>query len=244
MGTAVRASRRGTLRCVFRGEMAQRAEALDPLAVPADQPEEDVHIMAGLLQEHGARLGGISPVAPDEAVGLMPVAHIFDLIDGCDLADLAPVDQIFQGHVKGCVAQHMAHRQDAARPFGCFRDPAALVLAVAHGLFQKDMVPKLHGFDRGFGVVVVQCADKGAVRHPGPGEKLLPGRKAAIFGDIQRIGKQIPPVGPGLRHGDDLKIFGKFLCISGVCGSPASRTQYDSCDRFHVPSSCVLFFLL
>ena len=175
----------------------------------------------------------------------MPVAHILDLIDGGDLADLPPLDQIFQGHVKRRVAQHVAHRQISSGPLGGVRNQAALILGVAHGLFQQEMVPQLHSPERGGRVVIVQGANEGAVRHPRLRQKLLPGGKAILLRDAQLLGKQIAPVLPGLCHGDDLKLIGMLLCVERVGASPASGTQNNCSDRFHgVPSHYVLFLEL
>ena len=127
----------------------------------------------------------------------------------------------------------MAYRQGPAGLICLVHDLTAFFLGVAHGLFQQDMIAQLHGPERRLGMVVIQGADKGTVCHAGLGQKLLPGRKTVVRGDIQLLREQLTPVSPGLCQGDDLKLPGIFLRKAGVGAAPAARAQNDCCDRFH-----------
>ena len=89
-GAAVQAAVGRALRRGAGVEVIQRAEALDPYALLAHQPAEDVHVVAALGQDHGAGFVAAPPVAADKAVGVVPVAHVLNGVDRLDLADVAP----------------------------------------------------------------------------------------------------------------------------------------------------------
>ena len=182
MGTAVQAPLGGTLRRIFRGEMPQRTEAADFFAVLSREPQQNVDIVAALLQNHGAGLPGISPITPDEAVGLVPVGNVFDL--GCHrhFTDRAIVNQALQGLVERRIAQHMAHSHMLSGLGRGSLNGDALFLPVAHGLFQQNMVALVQGRQCGANVVIVQGADKGHIRQFRLLQKRSPAFKAPLLG--------------------------------------------------------------
>ena len=71
----------GTGGGVFGAEVVQAAEALDAEALLACEPAEDVHIVAALGEDHGAGLVGAAPVAANEAVGVVPIADVFHVVN-------------------------------------------------------------------------------------------------------------------------------------------------------------------
>ena len=143
--------------------------------------------MAALLQQHGAGLGGAAPVAPHKTVGLVPVAHVFDGLDGHHISHGARVQQLFHLFIKGGVAQHVAHNHPAAGLAGDAGQQAAFLQAGRHRLFQQQVIALLQ---RGHGlghVLPVHGGDDRGVRQPGPGQQLLPGLEALLRGKAQQL---------------------------------------------------------
>lgn len=90
--SAVHAALRRARGGFFRTEqiiVAVRAYIARPLA---RKPDENVHIVAALCQDHRAGFVRSAPVAAHIAVRLMPVAHLFHGLDGYHLADAAVLD--------------------------------------------------------------------------------------------------------------------------------------------------------
>ena len=83
-----------------RIEIAQAAETRHFRASLPAKPQQNVHIMATFLQDHGAGLFTTAPVAPHEAMGMMPIPHVFNLRQRDYLPDLSCVDEVFDGHIK------------------------------------------------------------------------------------------------------------------------------------------------
>ena len=114
--SAVHAALRRACGGFFRTEqiiVAVRAYIARPLA---RKPDENVHIVAALCQDHRAGFVRSAPVAAHIAVRLMPVAHLFHGLDGYHLADAAVLDDPLDGIVKRRIAQHMAHHHMALIP--------------------------------------------------------------------------------------------------------------------------------
>ena len=106
--TAAQAVFGGALRSALLLEQVYAANGRYRPALFAHKPGEYVHVMAGLLQDHGAGLVRIAPVATHEGVGLVPVAHVLVGADGDDLADLPAADNILQRIVEVGVPQDVA----------------------------------------------------------------------------------------------------------------------------------------
>ena len=163
----------------------------------------------------------------------MPVANIFDLIDRGDLSDLTLVEESLDGHIEGSVTQDMAHSQRAAGLVCGFHDGAALLLGVAHGLLQQDVVALLHSFEGGSGMVVIQCADERTVRESGAIQQLFPAFKTVFRRNVQLIRKTVQTVTAGLSDGDDLKLIRMLLGVVCVNTSTVSGAQHNGSNRFH-----------
>ena len=82
------------------------------------KPQQNVHIVTGLLQNHRACLVAVAPVPAYKAVRLMPVRYVFNCLNGYNVADRPRIDKTFQFSVKRRVAQNMAHHD---MPFISFR---------------------------------------------------------------------------------------------------------------------------
>ena len=84
---AVQTTFRRSLGCVLRLEPRQTAKGGHRLAALARQPQENIHVVAALLQDHRAGRAAVAPVAAHKAVRLMPVADLLNGLHGNDLAD-------------------------------------------------------------------------------------------------------------------------------------------------------------
>ena len=89
---AAEAVRRCALRCALLFEEVRIADGGNGLTLFAEQPGVDVHIVAALLEDHGACLVAVTPVAAHKGVRLMPVADVLVCTDGDDIADLFAVE--------------------------------------------------------------------------------------------------------------------------------------------------------
>ena len=165
VGASLHAVVRRSFGRVGRVKMLQASETGNPPAGASCQPGNDIQVMAAFLENHGAALAAVSPVTSHKAVSLVPVPHIFNLVDGGHLAHGPLVHQLFQRTVKGCVAEHMADRQhfsgSGCRPFNL----QALLWPVAHGLFQQHMITQLEGPDGRLRMHAIHGTHKGGVRH-------------------------------------------------------------------------------
>lgn len=78
--------------CALLFEEVRIADGGNGLTLFAEQPGVDVHIVAALLENHGACLVTVAPVAAHKGVRLVPVADILVCTDGDDIADLFAVE--------------------------------------------------------------------------------------------------------------------------------------------------------
>ena len=61
---------------------------------PADQPMDDVNVVAALRQQHGRALGRVGPVAAHERMGLVPRVNALAGLDRNDLAQQTRIDDL------------------------------------------------------------------------------------------------------------------------------------------------------
>ena len=73
-------------------KVRQRAKGGYPQAMLACQPQQDIHVMAAFLQDHGRAFSGVAPIAAHKGVRLVPVADVLVCTDGDDIADLFAVE--------------------------------------------------------------------------------------------------------------------------------------------------------
>ena len=57
------------------------------------QPKKDIHVVAGLLQDHGAAFFAVAPVAAYKAMRLVPIRHIFNGLNGYNIPYCSRIDQ-------------------------------------------------------------------------------------------------------------------------------------------------------
>ena len=212
----VQAPRGRPLRGVLRPEIVQGAEALHPQAGLPRQPAENIHIVAALCQNHGAGLVRPAPIAPDEAVGLVPVGHVLDGVDGLQLADLPPAQQGLQSGVKPGVPQHMAHHHRPARLTGLFPQGAALLQAGGDGLFQQDMIPLVQRRQGGGDVLAVLGGHDHHIGQPGLGQQGLVGGEAPLRPHAVPLPQHSQTLRAAVRPGDDLHLLRVRVLIGGV----------------------------
>ena len=226
-GAAVQAARGRPLGGVFRLEVVQGAEALYLEAGRPGQPAQYVHVVAALLQDHGAGLAGIAPVAPHEAVGLVPVGHVLDGVNGLDFADLPPAEQVLQDGVKFGVAQHVAHHHRPPSLPGLFLEGAALPQVGGDGLFQQDVVALVQGLQGGGDVLPVLGGHDHHVGQLWLGQQRLVGGEAHPGGHAEALLQQLQPLGAHVRPGDDFHFLRVGELVGGVGLQPPGPAAAD-----------------
>ena len=229
---AVQAAESRPLRGPRRLEQLCAAEAGDGLAPLPQQPGEDVHIVAGLLEDHGAALPGIAPVAPDEGVGLVPVAHVLVGADAHHVPDAAAGDQFFQLIVEGGVPQHMADNDPARALLLHLQDLPALVQVRRDGLLHQDVVALPQGGDGVAHVLPVHGGHHHDVRQPGLGEHVLHAGKAMVCGDI------VKPAGffhfgrVQVGHSYYFHLIGEQVLHGGIGAAPVAESGDGKGNRW------------
>mgnify|MGYP003320490566 CR=1 FL=1 len=74
--------------------MPSRAETLHPCAAASHKPQNDVHIMAGFGENHGAALLAGTPVAAHKAMALVNISDAFGVYYIHDFAELSRIDYL------------------------------------------------------------------------------------------------------------------------------------------------------
>ena len=152
-GAAVGAARRRAGGRVLRPEVGQRAVRGEAGEGRADEPGEDVHVVAGLGEDHGRGLGLHGPVAAHERVRLVPGLHALDGVDGDEAAELAGIEDATHLGVEGRVTQDVADDDAAAEPSGGGSHGLGVLERGRDRLLEQQVVAELHGAD---GVAAVQ----------------------------------------------------------------------------------------
>ena len=158
----------------------------------------------------------IAPVAPHEAVGLVPVGHVLDGVDGLDFADLPPAEQVLQDGVKFGGAQHVAHHHRPPGLPGLFLEGAALPQIGGDGLFQQDVVALVQGLQGGGDMLPVLGGHDHHVGQPGLGQQGVVGGEAALRRHAVPLPQEGQTLRARVRPGDDLHLPGVALLIGGV----------------------------
>ena len=136
MRTTVIATLGRALGGVFSFEVGESAEALHALALLADEPLDNVYIMAGFCEKHKRRFIGIVPFSSDKAVTLMQVSNALCMLNVHNSAYFSLINQIFECAEEGGEAQNMANKYKNS-VFFCRGGYFVTVLRRAsHGLFK------------------------------------------------------------------------------------------------------------
>ena len=216
VGAAVQAAGRTAGRRVFGAEIAQAAKAGDSLAAAAQQPGQNVHVMAALGQDHRAGVRCFAPVAAHIAVGIMPVAHILGMLDVHHVPDGPGIQQLFYFAVELGVAHDVADHDPGAFCLG----PALQVQALPHAgrnrFFQQDAVPQVDGLAGVAVMLGVLGADQHRVRQPRPGKKLFRRLKHAVGRDLIILHELFAPAPVRVCHGDEFHLVPVHFCVGGI----------------------------
>ena len=226
-GTSLKAAAARALRGPFRPEIVQGAKALHLQTRLSGKPAEDVHVMAAFGQDHGAALIRPAPVAPDIAVGVMPVRHMFHCVNGLNFANLTPAQNGFQRGVKPGVSQNVAHNHRPAGFMGLLLKPAALFQVRRNGLFQQQMIPLFQRKQRLGHMLAVLCGDNHNIRQPGPAQHLLAGGKQIFFRYIVFCPQRFQPLRTAVRSGNDFHLPGMDFLIGGIGVQPPAAAAAD-----------------
>ena len=222
--SAVLTAKGASLRGVFRAEVGQVPEGGDFGGAAAHQPGEDVHVVAGFLQDDGTAGVGAVPLASHEGMGHVEVAHVFRIFDGLNSAQLAGVDDVLDSGEELRVAQHVAHHDQKASGIGGFLNSETFFGIRGDGFLQEQMVS---GFQKGHG------AAKVILVHGGHHRRIS---DAALRQKIFQAGKSlrnmvvfhgsVSPGRDGFHDGADFNSF--FPEVGGV--NVASLSGSDECN--------------
>jgi len=102
-GATVHAVVRGSLWGVLRFEIGETSKRSDLPRARIGEPNQQIQIMTGFGEDHRACLAGIAPVAADITMGLMPIGHIFIMLNGDQFADSSGIDQVFYRRKEWCI---------------------------------------------------------------------------------------------------------------------------------------------
>ena len=219
---------------VLGAEMPQTAERRYFRTVTAHHPQQDVHIVAALGQDHGAGLVFATPVAAHKAVHLMPVGHVLDLLDALHLPDHAGIQDLFHLAEERRVAQHMADGHQPACLLGPGLQRAQLVGMTAHRFFHHHMISCIQRSHRGGNVLIILSADESAVCQFGTGEQFAPVRRS-IFRRDPVVTAELGAAGSvRLSHRHKADIFGVAAGKRTVYLRAAlARADEDRIDGMH-----------
>ena len=235
----VAAARGGVRRGVFFAEVGQRAERGHARAPLAQQPQQDVQVVAALLQDHRAGVLLAPPVAAHKAVRLVPVDHVFQRLDRHDPADASRVDHFLDLLKERRVAQHVTDDHLALRLLGGLQHALALGEHGRDGLFHQDVIALLQRGDGVADMLAVLRAHEQHVRQAGLSEHFLGAGKAALRRHAIGLGHIGDLFGHDVRDGDDLhqvrtrQGHGRI----GVLAAPTQARDGDGDGLLHKNSS-------
>ncbi len=227
MRTAIGAALGRVFRGIRGSEMRQMPEGGHPLARFARQPEDHIHIVTALGQDHGRCLIRHMPVAAHEGVRLMPVGHALDGLHGHDLADAPSLEQLADRLVEHGVAQHMADNNMQPLTLRQLRDVAAFADRAGCGLLQQLMIAQrqsilgraiVHGFRR---------ADEQHVRQPRLLQQGFDAVKAHFRRDVIALRRHLHTVGADIGDSDQFSTVGILLQAAGVSFQAAGAQTGD-----------------
>ena len=166
-------------------------------------------------------------------MGVVPIADVFDGVDGLDLADVAAAEDLLQGGVELGVAQDVADDDDAAGLLSLLPEGDALVQIGGDGLFQEDVVALVQGLEGLGHMLAVLGGDNHDVGEFRLGEELLVAGKAHVFGDAVALAQEGELAGAAVGAGHDFH-FLRVLGLEGGVGLQAavSTAADGECYRF------------
>ena len=218
-------------------EEGAAAEGRNGLGLAVRQPHQDIHVMAGLLHDDGAGQGAVAPVAADEGMGHVEVAHILRVLDGDDLAQLAGFQDLLDGGEEIGIAQDVADHDLPSIFVGGLLDLQALHGVRGDGLLQQDVVAQFQGPDGLLEVVLIHGGQDQSVGHLTGGEEGFRVGKYHFRGDVEFFGGDGAFFGVDIRHRSDLvaQLAESILCIDHSPLAGAEQCQ------FHGASSLLRF---
>lgn len=229
---AVLAAKGASLRRVFRAKVGQVPKGGDFGGAAAHQPGEDVHVVAGFLQDDGTAGVRAVPLAPHEGVSHVEVAHVLRVFDGLNSAQLAGVDDVLDAGEELRVAQHVAHHDQKASGIGGFLNSEAFFGIRGDGFLQEQMVARLQ---KGHGAAKVIPVHGGHHRRIGDAslrQKIFQTGKS--LWNIVIFHGAVSPGRNGFHDGADFNSF--FPEVGGVDAAPLSGS--DECNS-HMGSPCL-----
>ena len=191
-----------TLGRVLCRKMSQGAKALNALARLADDPLQNIQIVAGLLQDHTRAFLAVLPISANEAMTLMDISHMLCVLDAYDIADHSIVYHILQGAEEPCKSQNVANKHAHVLSLVSLRDHQTLLGRGRDRLLQQDIVSCLDRRHRRSKMISVHRGNNRRVRDLAHCKNRLPAFKAHLCGDSVLLHNILSAVTDRLCHGN------------------------------------------
>ncbi|OQA74595.1 MAG: hypothetical protein BWY31_04758 [Lentisphaerae bacterium ADurb.Bin242] len=191
--------------------------------------------MAGFRQEHEGRDRFVPPVSAYIGMVLMPISDRLEMLERNHLSQCAGIDDFFDFHGKGGIAQYMADRENHIRfLYGRDNVPASLRRG-RHRFFQQDRISPFCKSDRRFLMHRVQRANQYGVCEFRKRRNLLPLPETHVFRQFVRIGDFVTVEIARIGHSDHPRLFRETLRIFGVSAAAAAAAENNDFNRRHSP---------
>ena len=219
MRTTVRTASRRACRRLVRAEEGDSALGAHAHAPPADEPLQDVEVVAALCDDHRRRRLAVVPVAAHERVRHVSVHHRLLVLDVNEFADEPQVNRLLERAEVGRVAQHVPDRDHDAGLALAREQVEAFALRLRHRLFEQHVVALAHRLHRGF---EVQGVGKRHEHHVGELSRLacvehfVVVAEAAFPRDAPLVAHAFAARSVDVRHRDDPHRFRKQLAVGGI----------------------------
>ena len=213
------------LGAVFLPEVGQGAEGGDLHALLADEPQQDIHIVAALGQDHGAGLGLVVPVAADVAVAVVVEAHLLDGLNSHHIAHSALFDQALDLLVEHGVAQHVADEHPAAHSLGSAGDLHHVSQLVGNGLLQHQVIAQRHSLQGVLLVLRVLGGDDHVIGQPGLCQNGVCAVKEHILAQVQIFVGSIQADTAVVSHCHDLCLLRILHQLGSIGGAAVAHAE-------------------
>ena len=165
MRTSIQTISRSTFRCIFFFEICQISKRADLRTGASCQPQKNIHIMAAFLQNHRTCFITASPVSPHKAVGMMPVANLFNMLNTDQSSKAIFLNKIFNPGEKGRIPQNMTDHQDPSIFFCHISHSDNFRSIRRHRFFTEYMISFFQSLCYRFKMHGILCTDKSTVCH-------------------------------------------------------------------------------
>jgi len=204
---------------------------VDARAILSDKPLQNVHIVAGLLNDHRSTFFAVSPISANEGVALVNVSDTFGVLNVDDITNLSRIYQIFECDEERSESQNVTYEHENSLVLCRKLNGPAFLGRCTHRLFEKQIVSLFNGGKSGSQVVSVHRRDNNEIGKFRTGKQVFPRGVAKLFGDTKGVSDVVSSCVYRLGNCNDLKAANLLYGKLRIAGSSASCTDND--DFFH-----------